>query len=106
MGELMPIIQKLLDGPMPLLYWMGYASPLVLVSAAHIRSWTVTLPSDFMCNVFPRRWIDISGAKLMEVWGAALRAVVGTIVLRPGISQVQYTVGYLYSPSYLHFSIE
>ncbi len=85
----MPFIQKMTDGPLPLLYWMGYSSPLVLVSAAHIRPWTVTLPSELQYSIFPRRWIDISGAKLMEVWGAAVRAVIGTIVLRPGISQVR-----------------
>ena len=42
--------------------------------------------------VFPRRWLDIYGRKLDEMWEAALRAVVGQILLRPGISQVRTSV--------------
>ena len=45
--------------------------------------------------VFPRRWLDIYGRKLKEVWEAAVRAVLGLVLLRPGISQVRlflYTI--------------
>lgn len=85
---LLPVIQRLVEPPLPLLYWVGYSS-VYLVSAAHIKTWTVTLPSEILLNVFPRRWIDISGTKLAEVWEAALRAAVGMIVFRPGISQAE-----------------
>ncbi|KAK0478540.1 hypothetical protein IW261DRAFT_1551813 [Armillaria novae-zelandiae] len=85
---LLSVIQRLVEPPLPLLYWVGYSS-VYLVSAAHIKTWTVTLPSETLLNVFPRRWIDISGTKLVEVWEAALRAAIGTIVFRPGISQAE-----------------
>ncbi|KAK0198496.1 hypothetical protein F5146DRAFT_1158718 [Armillaria mellea] len=85
---LLPVIQRLVESPLPLLYWVGYSS-VYLVSAAHIKTWTVTLPSEILLNVFPRRWIDISGTKLVEVWEAALRAAIGVIVFRPGICQAE-----------------
>ncbi|SJL05812.1 uncharacterized protein ARMOST_09148 [Armillaria ostoyae] len=88
MEVLLPVIQRLVEPPLPLLYWVGYSS-VYLVSAAHIKTWTVTLPSEILLNVFPRRWIDISGTKLAEVWEAALRAAIGVIVFRPGISQAE-----------------
>ncbi|KAG7450180.1 uncharacterized protein BT62DRAFT_495486 [Guyanagaster necrorhizus] len=88
MNALLPVIQRLVERPLPLLYWVGY-SCAYLVSAAHIKTWTVTLPSAILLNIFPRRWIDVSGTKLVEVWEAALRAAIGVIVFRPGISQAE-----------------
>ncbi|KAK0208398.1 hypothetical protein DFS33DRAFT_1303084 [Desarmillaria ectypa] len=88
MGALLPVIQRLAECPLPLLYWVGYSS-VYLVSAAHIKTWTVTLLSEILLNIFPRRWIDVSGVKLVEVWEAALRAAIGVIVFRPGISQAE-----------------
>lgn len=40
-------------------------------------------------RVFPRRWIDIRGDRIPNLWAAALRAVLGTLVFRPGISQAE-----------------
>lgn len=81
----------------PLAYWTGYAA-VVLVSAGAIRPWTVTVyntesadspgSAERKSMIFPRRWLDIYGRKLSEVWEAALRAVLGLVLLRPGISQV------------------
>ena len=39
--------------------------------------------------IFPRRWLDVYGRKLDEVWEAALRAFLGLVLLHPGISQVR-----------------
>ncbi|KAK0465216.1 uncharacterized protein EV420DRAFT_1759926 [Desarmillaria tabescens] len=88
MDALLPVIQRLAERPLPLLYWVGYSS-VYLVSAAHIKTWTVTLPSEILLNIFPRRWIDVRGTKLVEVWEAALRAAIGVIIFRPGISQAE-----------------
>lgn len=63
---------------------------MVLVSADHIRPWTVTIVDGDQpkAMVLPRRWLDIHGMRINDVWEAALRAVVGIILLRPGVSQV------------------
>jgi transcription factor C subunit 3 len=40
--------------------------------------------------MFPRRWLDIKGEKVPDIWQAAIRAVMGTIIFRPGILQVRF----------------
>ncbi|CDO70216.1 hypothetical protein BN946_scf184942.g16 [Trametes cinnabarina] len=85
------VIRRMTDAVVPLAYWTGYAA-IVLVAATHIKPWTVTVtgPEDagMQSIVFPHRWLDIYGRKLNDVWDAATRAIVGLILLRPGISQV------------------
>jgi hypothetical protein len=81
------------DASVPLLFWSGYSS-LVLVWSGYLRSWTVLVSESPITRIFPRRWIDIAGLKIFDVWEAALRAVIGVIVFRPGISQVQYCHDY------------
>lgn len=71
------------------MYWVGYSKTLYLVSASHIASWTVQVAADLTTRVFPRRWLDINGDRVVEVWESALRAVVGTVLFRPGISQTE-----------------
>lgn len=66
---------------------MGYTSPK-LVSAAYLQSWAVTISEEPPMRVLPRRWLDIWGNKMFEVWQAATRAVTGIVFFRPGISQV------------------
>ena len=73
----------------PLCYWVGYTHP-VLVSRPHIAEWTVSIPGLTPRLVFPRRWLNIKGEKMSEVWNAGLRAVVGVLIARPGISQVRF----------------
>ncbi|KAF9821815.1 hypothetical protein IEO21_00245 [Rhodonia placenta] len=88
-AELLPVVvNELTDAPVPLAYWTGYTS-VVLVSADHIRPWTVTIVDGDQpkAMVLPRRWLDIHGMRINDVWEAALRAVVGIILLRPGVSQ-------------------
>jgi transcription factor C subunit 3 len=68
---------------------MGYGSSLYLVSAVHITKWTVSVSSNPLTRVFPRRWLDITGARITEIWEAALKCVVGTVIFRPGIPQTE-----------------
>ncbi|KAI0823034.1 hypothetical protein BC628DRAFT_1365542 [Trametes gibbosa] len=93
------VIQRITDAPVPLAHWTGYTA-VVLVGAAHITPWAVVVPvsentearavpSVKQMMIFPRRWLDIRGRKLREVWDAALRAVVGLVLLRPGISEAE-----------------
>ncbi|KAJ3736873.1 hypothetical protein DFJ43DRAFT_382574 [Lentinula guzmanii] len=82
--EILPVLSKM--SKESFLYWVGYNSTL-LVSAAHAGSWTVALSDSPSIRVFPRRWLDIFGKKVIDVWEAALRAVIGAIISRPGISQ-------------------
>lgn len=86
-AEVTATIEKLVDTSMPLLFGTGYSTSVV-VSSAYAHHWTVTVSEDPPTKLFPRRWLDISGTKVSEVWDAALRAVMGQIVFRPGISQV------------------
>ncbi|KAF8526018.1 hypothetical protein BU17DRAFT_41424 [Hysterangium stoloniferum] len=69
----------------PLCYWLGYSHP-VLVSWRYVKDWTVSIPGPRPKFIFPRRWINIKGERMEEIWNAALRAVVGILIIRPGIS--------------------
>lgn len=71
----------------PLVYWSGYSTP-VLVSASFIGHWSVKVSESPVQRVFPRRWLDTEGRKIGEFWEAALKAVLGLVIFRPGISQV------------------
>jgi hypothetical protein len=75
------------ESPVPLLFWTGYTS-VVLVSSAYFKKWTVLASDSPVTRVFPRRWLDISGLKIVDLWEAALRAAMGIIIFRPGISHV------------------
>jgi len=77
-----------MNNPIPLVVLVGHSRVLV-VSAHHSGAWTVTVSEEPRINVLPRRWLDTTGAKMRDTWRAALRAVIGTIVFRPGISQVR-----------------
>ncbi|EPQ61082.1 hypothetical protein GLOTRDRAFT_113540 [Gloeophyllum trabeum ATCC 11539] len=87
-AEVRQAIHLLADGPIPVLHIVGYAD-IVLVSSTNVRSWTVAISGNPLWRTFPRRWLDIFGQRINEVWEAALRAVMGVIVLRPGISQAE-----------------
>lgn len=76
-----------MDAAVPLMFWTGYAS-VVLVSSLYLQEWTVTTSESPKILIFPRRWFDIVGLKMNDVWESALKAVVGVILFRPGISQV------------------
>lgn len=40
-----------------------------------------------LVRAFPRRWLDINGQRIGNLWKAACRAVVGVVVFHPGIAQ-------------------
>ena len=85
-----PIDNKLLGSLQetnnPLAYWVGYSEPL-LVSAVHIRRWGIKLNNQLH---LPRRWLDINGREMQDIWEAACRAVIGIVMTRPGIPEVGY----------------
>ncbi|KAI0768599.1 hypothetical protein BD413DRAFT_563329 [Trametes elegans] len=109
-GVVRSVVARVADAAaaVPLAHWVGYAE-VVLVSTAHVRPWAVAVADPdagaelevggeagsavakqrTKTLVFPRRWLDIYGRKLPEVWDAALRAVLGLVLLRPGISQAE-----------------
>lgn len=80
----------MVNADVPLAFWTGY-SEVVLVSSRHLSTWSVLISeADTGCvRVFPRRWLDIEGRMMSEVWEAARRAVMGIILFRPGITQVR-----------------
>ncbi|KAG7098926.1 hypothetical protein E1B28_000821 [Marasmius oreades] len=88
LDELLPVVGKLLVGPHPAIYWAGYTSP-VLVAPAHMTKWTVVIQENPLMRMLPRRWMSPCGLKTKEIWEAGLRAVVGGIVFRPGISMYE-----------------
>jgi oxalate---CoA ligase len=81
------LIRGMLNSSPPLLIETGYSSA-VLVSSLFLQPWTVIVSGSPRTRVFPRRWLDVIGVKVPEFWEAALRAVIGVIVFRPGVSQV------------------
>jgi len=81
-------LASLMDNPIPLVVPVGHSRPLV-VDARQAVAWTVTVSEEPRINVFPRRWLDVKGGKVRETWRAAMRAVTGILVFRPGISQVR-----------------
>lgn len=92
------LLRSLSSLPVPLLYVVGYSST-VLISAAHLDAWTVTLGGESetspVVKIFPRRWLDIAGNRVREVWDAAVRSVVALVHSRPGISQVKWSTAEL-----------
>jgi oxalate---CoA ligase len=88
-------VNQMVEASIPQVYWTGYDS-LVLVSAHFIAKWGVTVTKNPMSNLFPRRWLDIRGNKVPNFWHAALRAVMGSVIFRPGISQVKYSLTHTY----------
>ncbi|KAH8100488.1 hypothetical protein BXZ70DRAFT_937413 [Cristinia sonorae] len=84
------VVTRLTDASIPVLFWAGYGS-VVLVSSKHLKDWTaVTSESDEgSLRVFPRRWLDHRGMVVQAVWDAALKAVTGVIVFRPGLTQAE-----------------
>ncbi|KAJ7456579.1 hypothetical protein FB451DRAFT_1048140 [Mycena latifolia] len=80
-------VQSLTECSVPPMFWAGFAS-LVLVASSHLRTWTVEISKEPLTRIFPRRWIDMSGSKVMDVWDAAARAVMGVLVFHPGVTQV------------------
>jgi oxalate---CoA ligase len=91
MEELYPIIRKMTNAAIPLVYWMGYGPELSLVSSCHLVKWTLTISDSPLTRIFAKRWLDITGTKIGDVWESAVRAVVNSIVFRPGISQVRHS---------------
>ncbi|KAF8506874.1 hypothetical protein F5888DRAFT_45373 [Russula emetica] len=81
-------LASLMDNPIPLVVPVGHSQPLV-VDARQAVAWTVTVSEEPRINVFPRRWLDVKGGKVRETWRAAMRAVTGILVFRPGISQAE-----------------
>lgn len=77
----------------PVVFWTGY-NEVVLVSCAYLKEWSVVVFQDEerVERVFPRRWLDIRGTKMVDVWEAGLRAVMGLVLFHPGISQVRCSV--------------
>jgi len=84
--DIFSLVDRMCKGSIPLVFWTGYLS-IVLVSAVHLCSWTVVVRERPLTRIFPRRWVDIKGMRMTDVWEAGLRAVTGLVVFRPGITQ-------------------
>jgi oxalate---CoA ligase len=82
------LVDRLCKRSTPLVYLTGYLST-VIVSAVHLTPWTVVVRDKPLTRILPRRWMDIRGMRMTDVWEAGLRAVIGIIVFRPGITQVR-----------------
>ncbi|KAF9455017.1 hypothetical protein P691DRAFT_691292 [Macrolepiota fuliginosa MF-IS2] len=86
--NLLQTVQELERTSVPLVYRTGYSSS-VLVSAPFIKYWSIKISESPVQRVFPRRWLDTEGRKIGEYWEAALKAVLGLVIFRPGISQTE-----------------
>lgn len=85
----MDLLQRMSQTSPPLVLWVGYSAP-VIVSSLYARVWTVEITKEpnLTTLVLPRRWLDIHGDTIRATWDAAVHAVMGVIILHPGISQV------------------
>lgn len=81
-------VERLMTCQIPLLWKTGHRE-LVLVSANHIQPWTFVVSDDPMTRIFPRRWYDITGSRMIDIWKTALDAIVATVFFRPGIPEVR-----------------
>ena len=81
------VLESLMDNTIPLIVRVGHVRSRIVCSSQS-APWTVMVNEEPRINELPRRWLNLSGEKVREMWRAALRAVIGTIVFRPGISQV------------------
>lgn len=82
------VLRMLTAFPTPLCFWAGYRQQ-VLVHTAFMKNWTVLVSEDPPIRVQPRRWRDVNGTLVNDVWEAGCRAVVGVVVFRPGLSLVR-----------------
>ncbi|CAA7259955.1 unnamed protein product [Cyclocybe aegerita] len=87
-APIMPLVNRLTEADVPQAYWVGYDT-LVLIAANAIPKWSVVVSDNPLVHIFPRRWLDINGQRVGEFWQAALRAVMGAVIFRPGITQAQ-----------------
>jgi hypothetical protein len=85
--RVLTLVHRMTELSTPLLFWAGYSSS-VLVSSMYLQAWTVLITEKPRVRIFPRRWFDLAGKKVPDVWESALRAVVGVVAFRPGVSQV------------------
>ncbi|KAF8634442.1 hypothetical protein AX15_000891 [Amanita polypyramis BW_CC] len=84
--RLFTAVRRLTDAPIPLIFWTGYNS-IILVHSVFLERWTVIVLEDPLTRLHPRRWFDIEGRRVPDYWEAALRSVMGVVIFRPGITQ-------------------
>ena len=80
------VSESLMNNTIPLIVRVGHVRPRIVCSSQS-APWTVVVHEEPRINVLPRRWLNTTGEKVGELWRAALRAVIGIVVFRPGISQ-------------------
>ncbi|KAJ9113697.1 hypothetical protein QFC22_006006 [Naganishia vaughanmartiniae] len=80
---LITAIEKALDNNKLVL--TGYSRP-ILVHPRNRNDWQL---SDAMPN--PKQWLDVYGQKVEPTFMKCVRAVYGTIIQKPGITQVRYS---------------
>ncbi|KAJ7071454.1 hypothetical protein C8F01DRAFT_1110582 [Mycena amicta] len=81
-------VRRMTECGVPPLFWAGYSS-LVLVASVYLRAWSVVISAVPMMRMFPRRWVDMTGSRVVDHWEAATRAVMGVLVFHPGLTQTQ-----------------
>ncbi len=81
------VLESLMDNTIPLVVRVGHVRSRIVCSRQS-SPWTVVVVEEPRINVLPRRWLNPLGEKVRETWRAALRAVIGIVVFRPGVSQV------------------
>jgi len=78
----------------PLVYCIAYGCTPRIISATYIRTWTAIIKTQSEHTgtthetlVLPRRWRDIHGDTIYDIWRTALKAVFSTVINRPGIPE-------------------
>ncbi|KAJ1300711.1 hypothetical protein OPQ81_002356 [Rhizoctonia solani] len=78
----------------PQAYALGYDQARI-VSTQYLSDWVVEIPTAIdepnqmeSKFIFPRRWLDIYGNMLEDIWTMAVRTVMGSFIYRPCMSEL------------------
>jgi hypothetical protein len=55
-----------------------------------MSNWTAKIPGSTHKRMLPRRWLDVTGNIISDVWRAAQQAVIGNIFFRAGVTTVRF----------------
>ncbi|CAE6398352.1 unnamed protein product [Rhizoctonia solani] len=86
------VLTALTKASPPHAYVLGYDQARI-VSTQHISEWAIEVAGVDEASqtepklIFPRRWLDIYGNMLEDVWTMCVRAVTGAFMYRPCVSE-------------------
>jgi hypothetical protein len=92
------VVKEITTSTVSLGFWSGYAR-CHLISTRFLGSYAVPLAGEAeegedktgLRLMMPRRWVNLRGETVTATWKAALRAVVGLLLIRPLVDHVSHS---------------